>query len=129
MSVEEILNTDPFSMAFRVTHPDDLVAEQKLFAELVAGTRRSYQVEKRYMRRDALSVLDFSLSAGSTEPLRSQGPGAAHCVSWWSRSSTSRIGKPWPRRCIAAMKSSGTRRRSTASGDSPRASLTTSTTC
>ncbi|MGO9836665.1 MAG: ATP-binding protein [Polyangiaceae bacterium] len=52
MSVEEILNSDPFSMALRITHPDELVAEQKLFAELVSGVRSSYRVEKRCMRPD-----------------------------------------------------------------------------
>jgi two-component system cell cycle sensor histidine kinase/response regulator CckA len=52
MSVEEILNSDPFSMALRLTHPDELVAEQKLFAELVSGARSSYQVEKRCVRPD-----------------------------------------------------------------------------
>lgn len=52
MSIEEIRNSDPFSTALRITHPDELVAEQRLFAELVAGARRSYQIEKRYVRPD-----------------------------------------------------------------------------
>jgi PAS domain S-box-containing protein len=50
--VAEILACEPFSMALRVTHPDDIVPEQKLFAELIAGTRRSYRFEKRFVRPD-----------------------------------------------------------------------------
>ena len=52
MTIAEILDCDPFSLALRITHPDDLVGEQNLFAELVAGPRRSYTVEKRYVRPD-----------------------------------------------------------------------------
>ena len=52
MTLEEIFNTDPFTLALKVTHPDDLVIEQTLFAEVVAGLRRSYQMEKRYVRPD-----------------------------------------------------------------------------
>jgi PAS domain S-box-containing protein len=49
---EEMREADPFTLAYRITHPDELVAEQKLFAELALGTRRSYTVEKRFMRPD-----------------------------------------------------------------------------
>jgi PAS domain S-box-containing protein len=38
------------------THPDDVVADQTLAAELVAGERQSYQLEKRYIRRDGQIV-------------------------------------------------------------------------
>ncbi|MDQ5853819.1 MAG: PAS domain S-box protein [Chloroflexota bacterium] len=34
------------------THPDDVAADSALFAELVAGKRDSYQLEKRYIRKD-----------------------------------------------------------------------------
>lgn len=35
-----------------VTHPDDVLADWDLFAELVAGRRDSYQMEKRYLHKD-----------------------------------------------------------------------------
>ena len=35
-----------------VTHPDDLSRELELYAELTEGRRDSYQVEKRYIRKD-----------------------------------------------------------------------------
>lgn len=34
------------------THPDDLAAEERLIAELVGGTKPSYCIEKRYIRKD-----------------------------------------------------------------------------
>jgi PAS domain S-box-containing protein len=34
------------------THPDDRAIDQELYAELVAGKRDSYQVEKRYRHKD-----------------------------------------------------------------------------
>ncbi len=34
------------------THPEDLAIELELSAELVAGKRRHYQLDKRYLRRD-----------------------------------------------------------------------------
>ena len=52
MTVDEILASNPFSLALRVAHPDELVEEQKIFAELAAGARTFYRIEKRYMRRD-----------------------------------------------------------------------------
>jgi two-component system, cell cycle sensor histidine kinase and response regulator CckA len=52
MSLEALLEADPFGLGMRLAHPDDLPAEQRLFAELVAGTRRFYRVEKRYVRPD-----------------------------------------------------------------------------
>jgi PAS domain S-box-containing protein len=52
MSIAEVLACEPFSMALRTTHPDDLASEQKLFAELVAGARRSYRIDKRIVRAD-----------------------------------------------------------------------------
>jgi PAS domain S-box-containing protein len=35
-----------------VTHPDDVAADWALFAELVAGQRDSYRMEKRYLHKD-----------------------------------------------------------------------------
>ncbi len=35
-----------------VTHPDDILADWELFAELVTGQRDSYQMEKRYLHKD-----------------------------------------------------------------------------
>ncbi len=52
MTVDEVLRSDPFTLALAITHPDDLVAEQKLFSELVTGARRSYRFVKRYLRAD-----------------------------------------------------------------------------
>jgi PAS domain S-box-containing protein len=49
----------PFS-AF--THPEDVAADEALFAELLAGTRDGYQVEKRYHRKDG-SLLTGRVSA------------------------------------------------------------------
>ncbi|MEO8179337.1 MAG: ATP-binding protein [Deltaproteobacteria bacterium] len=78
MSLEELLSIDPFTMALRVTHPDDLVAEQKLFAELAVGARRSYRIEKRFMRPDGSFRWGLaSLSGGfapSIDPAAAVGP-------------------------------------------------------
>lgn len=38
------------------THPDDAEADRLLFAALIAGERESYQLEKRYVRRDGQLV-------------------------------------------------------------------------
>ena len=51
----------------RVTHPDDLPAEQSLFAEVAAGRRDSYQLEKRFLRKNRETVwgrLNVSLVRG-----------------------------------------------------------------
>jgi PAS domain S-box-containing protein len=52
MTIEEILATDPYSLARRITHPDEMVAEQSLFAELAGGARSFYRIEKRICRPD-----------------------------------------------------------------------------
>ena len=52
MTIDEILACDPYSLAQRVTHPDEIVAEQKLFGELAVGARRFYRIEKRILRPD-----------------------------------------------------------------------------
>jgi len=52
MSVAEIMSSDPFSLAMRITHPEDVVREQAVFAEMIAGARRYYRIEKRYLRPD-----------------------------------------------------------------------------
>jgi two-component system, cell cycle sensor histidine kinase and response regulator CckA len=78
ISLEELLSSDPFTLAHRITHPDDLAAEQRLFAELVAGTRRSYELDKRFVRGDG-SVrwgrLTFTaIHAESNDPATPVGP-------------------------------------------------------
>jgi PAS domain S-box-containing protein len=52
MSVEHILATDPYALALQLTHPDEIQAEQALFAELAVGTRASYSIEKKIRRPD-----------------------------------------------------------------------------
>lgn len=50
-----------------VTHPDDLPAEQPLFAEMAAGRRDRYQLEKRFLRKNREIVwgrLNVSLVRG-----------------------------------------------------------------
>jgi len=39
-----------------ITHPDDLAADESKAAELLAGTIDSYQLEKRYLRKDGRVV-------------------------------------------------------------------------
>ncbi len=39
-----------------ITHPEDLSADLGYVGELLAGTRRSYQMEKRYFQRDGSTV-------------------------------------------------------------------------
>ena len=51
----------------RVTHPDDLAGEDRLFAEMTTGLRDRYQLEKRYVRKDGAVVwgrLNVSLVRG-----------------------------------------------------------------
>lgn len=38
------------------THPDDLAVDTELFREMIAGTRDSYQIEKRHIRKDGEPV-------------------------------------------------------------------------
>jgi diguanylate cyclase (GGDEF)-like protein/PAS domain S-box-containing protein len=38
------------------THPDDIRADQTLFDEMLAGKRTSYEMEKRYIRKDGAVV-------------------------------------------------------------------------
>jgi PAS domain S-box-containing protein len=52
MRRDEIIGSDPYILGQRMAHPDDLVAEQKLFAELAVGARTSYRIEKRLCRPD-----------------------------------------------------------------------------
>jgi len=35
-----------------ITHPEDLAADFALFAEVLAGTRDTYTMDKRYVRKD-----------------------------------------------------------------------------
>lgn len=38
------------------THPDDLATDLDLFSELTAGKRESYEIEKRYIRKDGKTI-------------------------------------------------------------------------
>lgn len=40
----------------RVTHPDDVELDREHYGQLVAGTRQSYVIEKRYIRQDGSLV-------------------------------------------------------------------------
>jgi PAS domain S-box-containing protein len=40
---------------FDLTHPDDQTENRKLYAEMAAGLRSSYQIEKRFVRKDGSS--------------------------------------------------------------------------
>jgi two-component system cell cycle sensor histidine kinase/response regulator CckA len=55
-ALAEMLGYTPLELAAMTfpefTHPDDLQTDLELFAELMAGTRESYRLEKRYIRRD-----------------------------------------------------------------------------
>lgn len=44
-----------------ITHPEDIGADLDLFAEVLAGVRNGYQMEKRYLRPDA-NVVQVKLS-------------------------------------------------------------------
>ncbi len=80
MTRDELREADPFTVAYRVTHPDELVPEQKLFGELALGARRSYTIEKRFMRPDGSSRwASSSVIAGYAE---SSKPGAHGPLSW-----------------------------------------------
>ncbi|MCB2044007.1 MAG: PAS domain-containing protein, partial [Rhodoferax sp.] len=39
-----------------ISHPDDMVQDRVLTAELYEGKRRSFQMEKRYRHRDGRTV-------------------------------------------------------------------------
>jgi len=40
----------------KLTHPEDVAADEQLFRELVAGQRTTYQMEKRYLRKDGQTI-------------------------------------------------------------------------
>jgi len=40
----------------RITHPDDLAADEALVEDLLAGNRDHYELEKRYLRKDGTAV-------------------------------------------------------------------------
>jgi PAS domain S-box-containing protein len=63
LTMAELLAVDPYALAQQMTHPDELVAEQKLFGELAVGARASYRIEKRILRPDGSTrcvLLTFS---------------------------------------------------------------------
>jgi sigma-B regulation protein RsbU (phosphoserine phosphatase) len=41
----------------RITHPDDWVRQQELTAEICAGKRNGFVLEKRYFRRDGVEIM------------------------------------------------------------------------
>ena len=52
----------------KFTHPDDIALDSELFQELVAGKRKQYQIERRYLRKDGSTVsarLTVSLLPGA----------------------------------------------------------------
>jgi PAS domain S-box-containing protein len=51
-----------------ITYPDDLEADSALAAELFAGTRTSYQLEKRYLRTDGGVVWGRLTASAIPEP-------------------------------------------------------------
>ncbi|HEY6937228.1 MAG TPA: PAS domain S-box protein, partial [Terriglobales bacterium] len=60
----EELQGIPFA---RITHPDDLASEERLFAEMIMGQRDRYRLEKRYVRKNGAVVwgrLNVSLVRG-----------------------------------------------------------------
>ena len=76
-ALPEIVGHDPedlLALTFQdITHPDDLEADLELVRQVIAGERRSYQMEKRYLRADgeqAWVLLSVSLVRGENdEPL------------------------------------------------------------
>src|SRR4051794_36486029 len=59
-ALARILDYEPDEIRRRgvagLSHPDDLMLDVQLFAELVEGKRDRYQIEKRYFRRDGSMV-------------------------------------------------------------------------
>jgi len=53
VSLDELFNIDPFTLALRVTHPDELAEEQQKFGEMATGKRAFYEMEKRYRQPDS----------------------------------------------------------------------------
>nr|WP_281357471.1 PAS domain S-box protein [Brasilonema bromeliae] len=58
-SEEELLRTTFQTL----THPDDLETDLSLVRDVIAGRRRTYQLEKRYFRKDG-RIVDVLLSVG-----------------------------------------------------------------
>jgi hypothetical protein len=50
---DEELCRMPFA---QFTHPDDCATDQELYRQLIQGTRKSYQIEKRYLHKDGQVV-------------------------------------------------------------------------
>jgi PAS domain S-box-containing protein len=61
---------------FDLTHPEDVPRNRELFAELAAGIRSSYQLEKRFVRQDG-SVFWGRLTV---YPLREEGGTVTHHI-------------------------------------------------
>ena len=67
IGIDELLSGDPYAIAQRITHPDDLVAEQKLFGELAVGARSFYRIDKRIQRADGTTRWAQATLAGIHE--------------------------------------------------------------
>ena len=61
---------------FDLTYPDDVEINRQLYAELLAGRRGSYQIEKRFVRKDG-SLFWGRLTA---YPLQDEGERATHHI-------------------------------------------------
>jgi len=65
-ALAQMLGSEPAALLGRtfveLTHPDDVALDVELFGELIAGTRPSYGMEKRYLRADG-SMLTAQLTA------------------------------------------------------------------
>jgi PAS domain S-box-containing protein len=61
---------------FELTHPEDRESNRQLYAEMTAGRRSSYQIEKRFVRKDG-SVFWGRLTA---HPLRDASGKATHHI-------------------------------------------------
>src|SRR6478672_10004326 len=71
-SVEELRERTIFDL----THPEDLETNRRLYAEMGAGRRNSYQLEKRYVRKDG-SIFWGRLTA---HPLRDASGQTTHHI-------------------------------------------------
>src|SRR4051812_1685994 len=61
---------------FDLTHPEDVESNRQLYAEMTAGRRSSYQIEKRFVRKDG-SIFWGRLTA---HPLRDASGQATHHI-------------------------------------------------
>jgi PAS domain S-box-containing protein len=79
LTVPQILAADPYELAQQLTHPDEIVAEQKLFGEVAVGARPFYRIDKRIRRPDGTmrwaqltfsGINDEPVDGSASRPLR-----------------------------------------------------------